>query len=127
PMSLTRMSGCHCSTCSNASSALAADMTSAPEGSQHHAHELARVGLVVNDQNAQTLEDSRPDDLAVQRAARRFWLEAADAGGGQREIDREGRPAIFPRAFGTRDTPMEFDDVPHDGEPESEAAMSTAD
>src|SRR5207245_11469579 len=31
PMSLTRMSGCHCSTCSNASSALAADMTSAPE------------------------------------------------------------------------------------------------
>src|SRR5436190_3558850 len=31
PMSPTRMSGCHCSTCSNASSALAADMTSAPE------------------------------------------------------------------------------------------------
>src|SRR5438045_2887273 len=92
PMSLTRMSGCHCSTCSNASSALAADMTSAPEGSHPHAHELARVGLVVNDQNAQTLEDSRPDDLAVQRAARRFWLEAADAGGGQREIDREGCP-----------------------------------
>src|SRR5881398_76223 len=52
---------------------------------------------------------------------------AADAGGGQREIDREGRPAILPRAFGTRDAAVEFDDVPHDGEPESEAAMSTAD
>src|SRR5439155_10582192 len=73
-----------------------------------------------------TVEDSRPDDLAVEGPARRFWLEAADAGGGQREIDREGRPAILPRAFGTRDAAVEFDDVPHDGEPESEA-MSTAD
>jgi len=38
-----------------------------------HAHELARVGLVIDDEDAQPVEGDRPaDGLAIEPAARRL-------------------------------------------------------
>src|SRR2546425_7419208 len=97
-------------------------------GTQDHAHQLARVGLVIDDEDAEAPQADRPGDgLAVVSVARRHRRDLAAHGRGHREVDREDRPATLPRALGTHDTAVELDDVAHDREAEPEAAVSAAD
>ena len=83
--------------------------------------ELSCVGLVVHDENTNVVES----------CARGHGLGSAAAGGGSegglgrdsdRKYDGERRALPEPCARGRNVTTVELDDVPHEGEPETEPA-----
>src|SRR5438034_11216006 len=95
---------------------------------QHHAHELARVRLVVDDQNATTREIRRSNDrLAVDATAG----AQRRPGGGQirdrRKLDGEDGPAPFAGAFRAHVAAVELDDVTHDREAQPETTIAASD
>src|SRR6266481_4663859 len=97
-------------------------------GSQDHAHELARVGLVIDDEDAQAGESDRPaDGLAIEPAARRLGQDRVRVSRGEGKVDGEGGSVALARALGIDVPAVQLDDVSHDGEPEPEAAVSAAD
>src|SRR5438105_5764283 len=97
-------------------------------GSQDHPHELARVGLVIDDEDAQPVESDRPaDGLAIEPAAHRLGQDRVRVGRGEGKVDGEGGTAALTRALGIDVPAVQLDDVSHDGEAEPEAAGSAGD
>src|SRR5438552_1048895 len=97
-------------------------------GSQDHAHQLARVGLVIDDEDAQPVEGDRPaDGLAIEPAARRLGRDHVRVSGGEGKVDGEDGSAALARALSIDVAAVQLDDVSHDGEAEPEAAVSAAD
>src|SRR5438105_7414553 len=97
-------------------------------GSQDHAHELARVGLVIDDEDAQPVEGDRPaDGLAIEPAARRLGRDGVRVSGGEGKVDGEDGSAALARALSIDVAAVQLDDVTHDGEAEPEAAGSAGD
>src|SRR5438445_782627 len=93
-------------------------------GSQDHAHQLARVGLVIDDEDAQPVES---DGLAIEPAARRLGRNRVRVRGGEGKVDGEDGSAALARALGIDVPAVQLDDVTHNGEAEPEAAVSAAD
>src|SRR4029079_5291981 len=94
---------------------------------EHSAHELARIDLVVDDEDARTVE------LRHRRRALRGVFEVRVASMGMRDAigldDRkrqahdERRPMAFAGAFRTDRPAVQLDELLRDREPESEAAV----
>ena len=93
-------------------------------GSQDHAHQLARVGLVIDDEDAQPVES---DGLAIEPAARRLGRNRVRVRGGEGKVDGEDGSAALARALSIDVAAVQLDDVSHDGEAEPEPAVSAAD
>src|SRR5216117_3006764 len=125
-MSETRTSGFQRLSSSNPSAADPATRTSAA-GSEHRAHDLVGVGLIIDDQDAEAAE--RRAVLVLGRRAER-GMAAFHLIGRSREDhawqlhgDSGGLP--FAGALRVHRTTVQFDDVADDRQPESKPAVAS--